>query len=342
VGAVVVKNGKIISKAYHKVFGGPHAEVIALQKAGSNAKGSTLYVNLEPCSHFGKTPPCVDKIIESGVKKVVLSIIDPNPLVLGKGIQKLRNNGIKVETGVLKNEGIWLNKFFVKFITQNKPYVTLKIAQTLDSKITHTLKKRVQITCEESKNFVNELRHEYDAVMIGSNTARIDNPSLLVQDSSKSQPIRIILDTDLTLPHNLKIFTDDFRQLTFLVAGNHKVNTKETEWFEKHGIKLIFVNRLQSGKLNLENLLEKLGENNFSSVLIEGGTQLFSSFVKYNLFDEINFLVAPKLFGRGLDAFSDIGSLKSLGKLKLEFREVKKVGADLFIQIIKPDLFNYL
>lgn len=284
VGCIVVKNGKIIGKGYHKKYGDAHAEVNAIndaKKKGHKLNGSTLYLNLEPCSHFGKTPPCTDLIIKEKISKVVIGIKDPNPKVNGKGINKLKKAGINVEYGFLKKECEELNKFFIKNITRKIPYITLKIAQSIDGKIALDNFKSKYITGEESLKFVHKLRSEYDAVLIGKNTALLDNPSLSVRLTKGRNPLRIVIDKNSKLPGNLKIFTDKDSDKTIIISSPDKKN------------------------IPLINILKTLHNLNISSVLIEGGANIFSQFIEKNLFDDIYFIVAPKIIGDGISAFRD-------------------------------------
>lgn len=297
-GCLIEKNGKIIGKGFHQIFGGPHAEVNAIndaKKNGRTLRNSTLYINLEPCSHYGKTPPCTDLIIKEKISKVVIGMKDPNPDVNGKGIEKLKKEGLIVTSEVLKKECEELNRFFVKNITKKIPYVTLKIAQSIDGKIALNNKESKYITCTESIKFVHKLRNEYDAVLIGKNTALLDNPSLTVRHVKGRNPYRVVIDGNMKLPENLKIFTDN--------------NSDKT----------IIINSPFNGKIPLINILKALHKLNISSVLIEGGANVFSQFIEKNLFDDIYFMVAPKIIGNGISAFRDfkITTLSNAKKLFL-------------------------
>lgn len=285
VGCLIEKKGKIIGKGFHQVFGGHHAEVNAIndaKKNGCTLRNSTLYINLEPCSHFGKTPPCTDLIIKEKISKVVIGIKDPNPGVNGKGIEKLKKAGLIVTCGVLEKECKELNRFFIKNITKRIPYVTLKIAQSIDGKIALKNNESKYITSLVSLKFVHRLRSEYDAVLIGKNTALLDNPSLTVRYVKGRNPYRVVIDRNMKLPENLKIFTDD--------------NTDKT----------IIINSPLNGKIPLISILKTLHKLNISSVLVEGGANVFSQFIEKNLFDDIYFIVAPKIIGNGISAFRDL------------------------------------
>jgi len=314
VGCVIVKGDKIIGKGFHKVFGGPHAEVNAVRDAkrnGFNPAKSTLYVNLEPCSHSGKTPPCTDLIIKEKISKVVIGIKDPNKIVNGKGIAALKKAGIKVEFGILKNDCEELNKFFIKSVTQKIPYVTLKIAQSIDGKIALDNNISKYITGNESQKFVHTLRSEYDAVLIGMNTAKLDNPSLTVRLVKGRNPYRIVIDKFSKLPGNLKIFTD------------------------KYSDKTIVINSADGKDIPVNSILKALFELNITSILVEGGANVFSGFIKSGLFDDIYFITAPKIIGSGISAFRDF-KITTLSKAKNIFlNNIFWTGSDLVQHYIK-------
>jgi diaminohydroxyphosphoribosylaminopyrimidine deaminase/5-amino-6-(5-phosphoribosylamino)uracil reductase len=330
-GAVLVKNGKIIAKGFHKSFGDPHAEIIALRKAGKNAKNSTLYLNLEPCIHYGKTPPCVDEVINSGVKKVVVSMLDPTLAFSGKGIQKLRNHGIQVETGILKDEAIELNKFIIKYNQTNSPYITLRIIQSLNDRLTCGSKGKGRWISEETKNLIYDLRNEYDAVLIGRNLAKSENPSLKVKYIKQRQPYRIVLDTNFSLPTNLRLFKDENKELTMVVAGNHMENSKKSELLERKGIRVIYAKRNPDQSLNLNSVLSELSKINLSSILVEGGSRLFSSFIKLNLFDEVNSIIIPQFVGNEVESALALGNAIGVENNGLKFNRTEKLGNNLLI-----------
>jgi len=314
VGCVIVKNNKIIGKGWHKAFGGPHAEVNAVidaKKKGHNLKNAELYVNLEPCSHQGKTPPCTDLIIKEKISKVFIGIKDSNKLVNGKGISKLKKAGIKVEYGIMKKECEELNKFFIKSTNSILPYVTLKIAQSIDGKIALDNNQSKYITGKESLKFVHTLRSEYDAVLIGKNTAKLDNPSLTVRLVKGRNPYRIVIDKNSKLPGNLKLFTD------------------------KNADKTIVINSTDGKNIPIKNILKALNELGISSVLVEGGANVFSSFVKENLFDDIYLITAPKIIGSGISPFRDF-KITSLSKAKTLFlNNIFWTGDDLVLHYNK-------
>lgn len=329
VGAVIVKENRIISEGWHNAYGEPHAEADAIKKAGSNLSGAVLYCNLEPCCHTKKqTPPCAPLIINSGIKKVILSNVDPNPMVAGKGMEMLKNAGIEVICGVLEREGRELNKFYFKRVIEKKPYVAVKVAQTLDSKITDEANKRKQITSDESMSFVHRLRSEYDAVLVGSNTVIVDNPKLDVRLIEGRNPLRIILDNKLNSPPNAFVFNNDPGN-TWLVTSE-KVDEAKNKRFEEKGIRVIKMPLNAHGNFVLADLLKYLAFEGVNSLLVEGGSVVFSTFIDSNAFDEIILLQAPTFFGKGVSAFNLNNSVK------LEIKSVEKLGSDMKTILVPP------
>ncbi len=296
VGCVIVKGKEIIAEGFHKEFGGAHAEVNAINSLAPDFDLSdcTLYVNLEPCSHYGKTPPCSDLIIEKKIKKVVISNVDSNPLVGGKGIEKLKNAGIEVETGILEKEGRELNKRFFTFHEKKRPYIILKWAQTNDgfvSKLPLPLNKSENwITCEESKRSVHLMRSQEQAIMVGTNTVINDNPELTVRLVEGKNPIRIILDKDLKLKSSFKVFNSAAETLVF-------TEFRKTEAGNIKYFKIDFSEKV------IKQILDQLHVLNIQSVIIEGGTPLLQNFLKENLWDEAKVFVNPtKNFVIGIKA----------------------------------------
>jgi len=331
VGCIIIKNGKIIGKGYHKKYGEAHAEVNAINDAmknGYEVEGADVYVNLEPCSHKGKTNPCSELLIKKKVSKVIIGMKDPYEKVNGRGIKKLKESGIEVVTGILEEECKELNKFFIKFVNVQLPYVTLKIAQSIDGKIALNNYKSQWITGEASRKYVHQMRSEYDAVMIGKNTAMTDNPSLTVRDNKGRNPFRIIIDKDNSLPDNLKLFTDKNKDRTFIITDKliEEGNTKKRN--------IIICKKNKNGLIDIKDLLKKLYQMNIASVMIEGGANLFSQFIEYNLFDDAYFFIAPKIIGKGISAFCDyeINDLAKAGELKIV--STKMYGNDMLIYSI--------
>lgn len=334
VGCVIVKNEKIIGAGYHQNFGGNHAETNAINNATESVEGSTLYVNLEPCSHFGKTPPCVDAIIEKGIKRVVVGTRDPNPLVSGKGIEKLISSGVKVKVGVLEQECTELNKFFFKYITKKIPYVTLKIAQTLDGKIADLNYISKWITSTESRKTVHKLRTSYDAVLIGAGTVNLDNPSLTVRLTEGRNPKRIILDSRLSSKPESKIFKTE-KNVLIITSDANIVKTRVVNKFKELGVEILFIRPAKNSNIHLQTALKKIGKLGITSVLVEGGNQIFTSFIKEKAFDEVVTFISPKFLGKGIPIINDIGINDIRKSLKLKLIKSEIYDDDIYIEMRK-------
>jgi diaminohydroxyphosphoribosylaminopyrimidine deaminase/5-amino-6-(5-phosphoribosylamino)uracil reductase len=336
VGSVIVKNGRIIGAGFHEKYGKPHAEVNAIKSSKERLKGSTMYVNLEPCSHYGKTPPCADAIINHNIKKVVISSLDPNPLVKGNGVKKLREAGVEVEVGVLEEEARELNKFYFKHVKEKMPYLTLKAAQTLDGKIADIEGYSKWISSVESRRYVHELRSIYDAIIVGKNTVLRDNPSLNVRLVEGRNPKRILIDEKLEIPDTANAFKGSTKYPTFIITSEKNKNqAQKLENFQKQGIEIIFTGEDEKGYLNLESALKEISKFHISSILVEGGGKVFSYLVNKNLFDEISIFLSPKVLGNGISTFNGFerGSLKDA--LKLELVNTKLIGKDALLEFRK-------
>ncbi|MHB1221564.1 MAG: bifunctional diaminohydroxyphosphoribosylaminopyrimidine deaminase/5-amino-6-(5-phosphoribosylamino)uracil reductase RibD [Gammaproteobacteria bacterium] len=318
VGCVIVKNDKIIGQGYHQRAGEPHAEVHALQEAGADANGATVYVTLEPCCHQGRTPPCTDALIKAGIKKVYVACADPNPLVAKKGIQQLQAAGIAVELGLHADKATTLNEIFFHFITHQRPFVIAKWAMSLDGKtITHAHDSR-SISSAASQTDAHELRQQVDAILIGANTARHDNPLLTVRLSNETlskHPIRLILSSDGNLPLDLNIFKPDLPSKTILVTSD-KTNTTK---FTQHNIDVIKLPLNDHGQINLSSLLDKLGQMHITSLLVEGGMKVHEQFFAENLVNKVSIYIAPVI----------IGSLERKQAVILE--DYQKIASDIHI-----------
>jgi len=316
VGALLVKNGKVIGQGYHKKSGEAHAEVNAIQDATKNVAGATLYCNLEPCCHTNKqTPPCVPLIIQNKIKRVVISTLDPNEDVNGKGVQQLREAGIEALSGILEDDGKGLNKFYFKFVQEKLPFVTLKIAQSIDGKISEAKNKQTWLTGKEAIKYVHKLRSEYDAVLVGANTIIIDNPQLNVREAKGRNPIRVIVDGNLTIPTNSKIFNLSDSEKTWIFTSSN-VDVKKVRRIADKGINIFTINSKQN-HFNLKKILKVLADHKITSLLVEGGADIFSQFIEKDLFDEIIVLQAPKILGRGINGFN-MKRLKKIQLLKMD------------------------
>ncbi len=337
VGCVIVSNGEVIGEGWHERYGEAHAELNAFKNATEDVRGATLYVTLEPCAHEGKTPPCAPLIVEKGIAEVVIGMLDPNPLVSGAGIQILQNAGIHVRTDVLKDECAWVNRFFVKNITQKIPYVVLKTAQSLDGCIATMRGESQWITGEESRRRTHLLRAECDAVLIGKNTALLDNPSLTVRHTKGRNPKRIILDTNLSLPLGLKLFTDDERSRTIIFCSEEAANSRKAETLKVAGVQ-IETAEIENGSVVLKNVLKKLSDNyKISSVLVEGGAGIFSNFLKENLADELHIFTAPMLIGNGQHAFGNLATDVLKNAKRFDVKAVSKSGEDIHTILVRHE-----
>ncbi len=303
VGAVIVKNGQVIGEGWHKNYGQAHAEVMAFSHVKQDVTGATLYVNLEPCCHRNKTtPPCVPVIIAKNIKRVVISNEDPNPAVSGKGIAKLRIAGIEVITGVCSREGNELNRFYFNYIKTRLPYVILKIAQSMDGKIGINNREQKWLTGEESKKFVHQMRAQCDAILVGSNTIKVDNSNLTVRQVKGRNPIRIIIDGKLSVPINSKIFQPENENQCIIFTGTD-CDLKKISLLERKGVEIIQLKSNHSGFLDLPEIIKILGRRKIISLFVEGGRSIFSQFLKERLFNEIIILQAPIIIGKGISAF---------------------------------------
>lgn len=330
VGAVIVKNGKIVGSGYHKRAGLPHAEINALRHAGPAAKDATLYVTLEPCDHFGRTPPCTDAIIKSRIKKVVAAMIDPNPVNQGRGLSRLKKSGIVTAVGVLEEEARAINKPYIKFVTTRLPYVTIKIAQSLDGKIATKTGDSKWITQEDSRSHVHELRTKVDAVMVGVNTIIRDNPLLISKVSKKRQPVRIVIDTDLKTPLSSRVFSRIDDSPVIIAAAKRSPRIKD---YEGKGAEVLVAKR-KNGKVDLKSLLKILGRRSIMHLLVEGGGELAAGFLEEGLADKLLFFIAPKIIG-GKSAKTSVegnGVAKVEDAILLKGMNIRRFKKDILIE----------
>lgn len=334
VGAVLVKNGKVIAADYHKKAGSMHAETLAILKAGNKARGATLYVTLEACTHSGKTPPCTNAIIQRGIKRAVFAVRDPNPINYGRGIAALRRAGIETKCGVLRNEATDLNRPFTKFMKRHLPYITVKMAQSVDGKIADAKGCSRWISSAASRRLVHKLRSQNDAVMVGINTLRKDNPRLTNRTYGriKRQPLRIILDTNLRTPLRSSILNDIKNNGKVLIVGGKGASLKKKLSIEKKGAKVILLPK-KNNRINLHLLLKYLTGMNVMSVLCEGGSELVSSLITEKLADEIFFFISPRIIGGRRSLASCDGLPGSLRKsITLKKPDIERVGQDFLIR----------
>jgi len=331
VGAIVVKNGRIIGRGYHQKAGLSHAEVIALDQAGSKAQGATLYVTLEPCTHFGKTPPCVHRIIASGVKEVIIGMVDPNPKNNGKGIEILRQNKIKVKVGFLEDELRALNAVFIKYISKRIPFITVKVGQSLDGKIATRTGDSKWVTSDKSRSYAHKLRSEFDAVMVGVNTVLRDNPRLSPWLSDR-RLIKIVVDSQLSTPQDANIFSKDSPVIIATLPALPGQETENREILAKKA-KILEVKE-KEGQINLKDMMKKLAHEGIANILVEGGGTLLGSLFDEGLVDRVLFFISPKIIG-GKEAISSVmgqGVVRADRAIKLKQVSLKRIGEDFLIE----------
>jgi diaminohydroxyphosphoribosylaminopyrimidine deaminase/5-amino-6-(5-phosphoribosylamino)uracil reductase len=340
VGAVIVSQNKILAKGYHKAFGEPHAEADCLKKLPEDAaRGATLYVNLEPCCHQGKTPPCTEAIIRSGIRRVVYGLRDPNPLINGRGLQTLRAAGIKIVGPVLEAEARQVNRGYLKYRREARPWVTLKWAQSLDGRIAASGGNARWISGPESLKLAHRLRAEHDAVLVGINTILADNPQLTVRHIRGPNPRRVVLDAKLRLRPDAAIFAAGTAPI--LVATRPYPPAQNAARLEKAGAEIIWIPQIGKDELDLCVLLDELARRGILYLLVEGGSQVQASFVRQKLFDEIVLVQAPLLLGGdGIPAMGSLGVTSVADGTDLTVNKFDFFGKDLALwlePVVKPD-----
>ena len=331
VGALVVKNKRIIGRGYHEKVGSPHAEVIALDEAGKSAKGAILYVTLEPCAHFGRTAPCVDRIIKSGIKEVIVGMVDPNPLNNGRGINILKNYKIKVKVGFLEDKLRRINEAFIKYITKKIPLITVKVGQSLDGRIATKTGDSKWITSDRTRAYAHRIRKDYDAVMAGVNTILRDNPRLDAWFSQR-QPIKIVVDSQLSTPEDANIFLKKSQVIIVTLLAKPG---QETENRKILAVKARILDvKEKSGQINLKDMLKKLAQSEITDILVEGGGTLIGSLFDEGLVDKILFFISPKIIG-GKEAISSVmgrGVARIDKAIRLKDVKIKRLGEDFLIE----------
>ncbi|MFH1259411.1 MAG: bifunctional diaminohydroxyphosphoribosylaminopyrimidine deaminase/5-amino-6-(5-phosphoribosylamino)uracil reductase RibD [Elusimicrobiota bacterium] len=330
VGCLIVKNGKIIGRGYHRYFGGPHAEIYALREAGRQARGSTVYLSLEPCAHYGKTPPCSEALIKAGVARVVTAMSDPNRLVNGEGLKDLQLAGVKVENGFFTAEAKKLNRFYFQWLNKKLPFVILKMAMTLDGKIATVTGDSKWVSGQEARRFVWKLRSRVNGIMVGTNTALIDNPRLTSHNLGRD-PQRIILDPKLKIPPESQVFNQPGR--TIVVTARDYSSSKAKLLTDK-GIEIIALPLNQAGQLNFKPVLKELGKRAIKTLLIEGGGETSALALEKNIVDKIIWVIAPKIVG-GREAKTPVegrGILAMNKAIKVENWRIRKLGGDILVE----------
>lgn len=334
VGAVIVKDGRIIGEGFHRLYGSDHAEVDAFKNATEDVRGADMYVTLEPCSHYGKTPPCARAIVEKGISRVFIGLTDPNPLVSGKGIQILMENGIQVESGILEEEGRKLNEIFLKYITTELPFCIMKTAMTLDGKIATASGDSKWITGELSRKHVHELRHRVSAIMAGIGTILADDPMLTTRLEGRSgkDPVRIIIDSSARIPLEAKVLNPDSKAGA-IIAATAKADKQKIKALEAKGAEVI-ITPLKDNGVDLSFLMRELGKRKIDSVLLEGGGSLNYSALKSGIVDKVNSFIAPKIIG-GENARTPVegeGIAYMKDAIMLHKTEFYKFGDDIMVE----------
>lgn len=332
VGAVIVKSGKIIAEGFHRKVGTDHGEIVALKIAGKRAKGATLYVNLEPCCHVGRTGPCTEAIIKAGIQRVVYAMKDPNPKVAGKGLAQLRKAGITVDGPLCEAEARYLNRSFVHWITTGKPYVLAKVAITLDGKMADHKGHSRWITNSKTRHFSHYIRAMVDAILVGSGTALTDNPQLTARAAGKliRQPIAVIVDSHGRVSRRLALFQEGRLTPTLLLTGR-AVSKSFESWLLGRG-HAVATCGLKEGKVDLRKALRHLGQRGVTTVLVEGGPQLIGSLAKLNAIHEWVFCLSPKLLGAGaLGLSSAMKNIPIARAQELQIRQVVQLDNNVVI-----------
>ena len=334
VGAVVVKEGSIVGRGFHKKRGEHHAEINALNDAGGNTSEGDLYVNLEPCNHYGMTPPCTKAIIESGIKRVFVGIEDPNETVAGGGIQRLKKNGIDVKKWILRKECQRLNEVYIKYITQKRPFVILKSAASLDGKIATRSGDTKWITNEKSRGFLHKLRNEMDGILVGIGTIEADDPSLTTRLNGKrgKDPVRIVVDSSLKIPLDARVLNQKSNAKT-VIATTDRASKEKMKKVEELGAKVIVVGSTNN-RVDFRELMIELGKLEIASLLIEGGAEVNASSLKSGIVDKVLFFYAPKIIG-GIEALSIVGGegVKELDHaVKIKEIKTRRFGDDILLE----------
>ena len=331
VGAVLVKDGRVIGEGWHQQYGGPHAEVNCFASATEDPAGATLYVSLEPCSHYGKTPPCADLVVSKGVDRVVCAMVDPNPLVAGKGIRKLKDAGIFVTTGIMEEEAKKLNEVFIKYVTEHKPFVLYKAAMSLDGKTACHTGDSQWISCEDSREEVHVLRGCYGGIMVGAGTIHADNPLLTARTEGMIDPVRIVVDGKLSVPLEANIFHEPGRNIILTTTGADEEKKKA---LEAMGVDIIIADGEEAGKVDLPSAMTGLSLRGIDSILLEGGATLASEALAASIVDKVRIYAAPMIIG-GTGApglIGGVGAAKISETVSLRNMTTSRTGSDLVIE----------
>jgi diaminohydroxyphosphoribosylaminopyrimidine deaminase/5-amino-6-(5-phosphoribosylamino)uracil reductase len=332
VGCVIVKGGTVIAEGFHERAGGPHAEVVALEAAGARARGADVYLNLEPCHHHGRTGPCTEKLIAAGVKRVVAAMEDPNPLVAGKGFAALRVAGIATDVGLMEEDAEALNRGFVSRMTRKRPFVTLKLAMTLDGRTALASGESRWITGEAARADVHRLRAEAGAVLTSIETVLADDPELTVRHvSAPRQPDRIVVDTQLRAPADAGVWREGARRIAIAV----RAPSDRIEALRAKGVEVALVGTTKEGRVDLASALDTLGRMEINEVLVEAGPRLAGAFLEARLVDELVVYVAPSLLGDAARGLAHLPGVRELSqRVPLRFVDVQRIGPDLRVTAV--------
>ncbi|UCF78339.1 MAG: bifunctional diaminohydroxyphosphoribosylaminopyrimidine deaminase/5-amino-6-(5-phosphoribosylamino)uracil reductase RibD [Candidatus Eiseniibacteriota bacterium] len=333
VGAVVVRHGKVVGSGSHMRRGAAHAEVVAIEKAGRRARGGALFVNLEPCCHHGLTPPCVSAIVESGIESVFASIVDPDPRVSGGGFRFLRRHGVAVQVGILRNDAEELNESYLKWARTKRPFVAIKVCQSLDGRIAASNGGGRGLGSPEEIRFAHSLRSAYDAVLVGAGTVLSDDPRLTVREWRGRNPHRIVLDSRLGLPLKSRVFDRRGGERVIVAATKQRASNRKVEALKARGIEVWLLPEINGG-VSLRRLLSRAGEDSIQSILVEGGSDVVTSFLKEKLADKLYVATSPKILGgtRSISWPKEIG-VESVSKaLPLRDLRVKRLGPDVLVE----------
>ena len=331
VGAVLVKDGRVLARGYHSFFGGPHAEIEVIRRAKEKVRGSTLYVTLEPCSHFGKTPPCTQAIIKAGISKVAVAILDPNPLNSGKGIEELKKAGIETEVGLCEKEAREINEAFFKFMEKKVPFVIVKAAASLDGKIATRTGESKWITGPQARKLAHKMREKVDAILVGVNTVIRDDPSLL--PPLRKRFFRVILDSTLQISPEARVLKEQTKAQTIIFTTPGAARQKVDE-LQNKGVTVVTVRKSGEQRVGLEEVLEELGRLKILRLLVEGGGEVIGSFFQEGYVDKVLLFLAPRVIGgRESVTWVEGKGVKVLTETPhIEVRSLRRIGEDLLVE----------
>lgn len=326
VGCVIVKRGRVVGKSFHRKAGEEHAEILAIRDAGKKVANSTMYVNLEPCSHWGRTPPCTERIVEACVREVIIGMEDPNPLV--DGFRELKFRGLKTKIGILEKEAKKLNEAYIKYMKTKMPFVTIKVAMSLDGRIATASGDSKYITSKEARAYVHQLRTEVDAVMVGLNTVVRDNPELTPRLVKGKDPMKIVVDSKLKIPKSCNLMKDPAK---LIIATTGKASKNDIKKMQQKGVNVIIA-KSKNGMVDLQELMKQLGKHGITSVMIEGGSELNSTAIKAGIVDKMLIFTAPKIIGNGLGAIGNLGIKKIDKAINLKNPVCRRIGKDMLVE----------